>query len=156
MKKYEIKLLSSLFYEKYNNIEYPEIEDKATRPFLVLLVFIDGNRFAIPFRSNIGHQYCYKFSSSNRETKSKTALDFSKAVIINDDNYLGEDAYIDKKEFIELSSKYIFIINKFQNFLKKYKRIICNPEKYKYEFDLLSNYCTLKYFRKELNIDTDK
>ena len=87
MKIYEIKLLSEQFYNDYNISNYPEMEDKQSRPFLVLLVKIDDNTFAIPFRTNIKHKYCYKFTNTNRSTNTYTALDYSKAVIVNDSKY---------------------------------------------------------------------
>ena len=152
MNNYEIRLLSDLFYEKYNNNDYPEMEEKTSRPFLVLLVEIDDNKFAIPFRTNIRHKYCYKFANTNRLTESSTALDFSKAVIVNDSKYIGVEARIDQKEFVELSSKSIFIINKFKNFIEKYKKIMLNPQINYYEYDLLCKYSTLKYFHNELGI----
>ena len=152
MNNYEIRLLSDLFYEKYNNNDYPEMEEKISRPFLVLLVEIDDNKFAIPFRTNVRHKYCYKFANTNRLTESSTALDFSKAVIVNDSKYIGVEARIDQKEFVELSSKSIFIINKFKNFIEKYKKIMLNPQINYYEYDLLCKYSTLNYFHNELGI----
>ncbi len=153
MKNYEIRLLSPQFYIDYNVAKYPEMEDKEFRPFLVLLVKIENNTFAIPFRTNIKHKYCYKFSNSNRNTLTSTALDYSKAVIVNDTRYIGDSATIDQKEFVELSSKSIFIINKFKNFVLKYKKIMLEPAKYPYEFDALSKYSTLKYFHNELGLE---
>lgn len=152
MKTYEIKLLSEQFYNDYNISYYPEMEDKQSRPFLVLLVKIDDNTFAIPFRTNIKHKYCYKFTNTNRSTNTSTALDYSKAVIVNDSKYIGSAATIDQREFVELSSKSIFIINKFKNFIQKYKKIMNEPAKYSYEYDLLSKYSTLKYFHRELGL----
>lgn len=116
------------------------------------MVVIENNKFAIPFRTNVKHKYCYKFINTNRDTNSSTALDFSKAVIVNDESFIGVEAKIDQKEFVELSSKSIFIINKFKNFVSKYKKIMQNPGKNKYEYDLLTKYSTLKYFNKELGL----
>ena len=152
MKEYEIRLLSNEFYAKYNNTIFPEMEEKASRPFLVLLVVIENNKFAIPFRTNVKHKYCYKFINTNRYTNSSTALDFSKAVIVNDESFIGVEAKIDQREFVELSSKSIFIMNKFKNFVSKYKKIMQNPDKNKYEYELLKKYSTLKYFHEELGL----
>ena len=56
MKKlYEIRYLSKEFYELYPSDNYPELENKETRPFLVLLVSINDLKFAIPFRSTINY-----------------------------------------------------------------------------------------------------
>lgn len=46
------------------------------RPFLVLLIKIKDLTFAIPFRSNVRHNYCYKFKNSTRDIETSTALDF--------------------------------------------------------------------------------
>ena len=92
MKKYQINYLSVEFYKKYNSVVYPEIEYKEERPYLVLLVKIDENIFAIPFRSNVEHSSCYKFKNSQRVTNSSTGLDYSKAVIVNDSTYIGLSA----------------------------------------------------------------
>jgi hypothetical protein len=46
-KDYQINLLSSEFYNNYPSYLYPEMELKQSRPFLVLIVKIDGYTFAI-------------------------------------------------------------------------------------------------------------
>ena len=120
-KDYQINLLSSEFYNNYPSYLYPEMELKQSRPFLVLIVKIDGYTFAIPFRTNVRHNYCYKFKKTGRETATNTALDFTKAVIINDLKYIGVTATIDHNEYIELSSKSFFIIKKFKSFIESIK-----------------------------------
>ena len=47
-KNYELHYLSKSFYDKYNENEYPEIEHKKQRPYIVLLIKIDKNTFGIP------------------------------------------------------------------------------------------------------------
>ena len=145
-KEYQINLLSNEFYNKYPSSLYPEMELKQSRPFLVLIVKIDGHTFAIPFRTNVRHNYCYKFKNTGRQTETNTALDFTKAVIINDLKYIGVPATIDHEEYIELSSKSFFIIKKFKSFIERSKRLMADPNKYQYEYNWFSNYCTLKYF----------
>lgn len=152
MNSYEIRLLSNDFYNDYNLANYPEMEDKSNRPFLVMLIRIEENIFAIPFRTNVKHNYSYKFTNTNRNTNSSTALDFSKAVVITDEKYLGAYATIDRKEFLELENKEVFIINKFKTFIAKYKRIMKDPLSNRYEYELLNKYSTLKYFHKYLGL----
>ena len=60
-RKYIIRQLSKDFYQKYDRYNYPEIERKKDRPYMVMLIRIDNNIFAIPFRTNIKHNACYKF-----------------------------------------------------------------------------------------------
>ena len=148
-KLYEIRYLSKDFYNVYPKDIYPELECKETRPFLVLLVNINELKFAIPFRSNITHNFCYKFENSNRVSKSSTALDFSKSIIVKEDMYLDNYAFIDQEEYKELNSKIYFIISKFKKFILTYVKIKENYDKNSYKYKLL-NYCTLQYFYEDI------
>lgn len=78
---------------------------------------INNIKFAIPLRTNIRHSYCYKFNTSDRETDSITGIDYSKAVVISKDSYLGEVTDINDKEYLELQQKTFFIINKFKKYV---------------------------------------
>lgn len=147
---YSLNYLSSDFYYKYNSKNYPEIECKPSRPYLVMLIKIDKNTYAIPFRTNIRHKYCYKFKHSNRMTNSVTGLDYTKAVIVNDSIYIGSGATIDNKEFVELNNKYYFIVKQFKKYVDGYSDYVNEKlneyEKRKYQ------YSTLKYFHNELDL----
>ena len=99
-KKYEINYLSEDFFEKYDSKHFPEIEHKLNRPYLVLVLKVENNTYAIPFRTNVSHKACYRFKNSSRDTHSFTGLDYSKAVVVNDDRYIGTAAFIDEKEFL--------------------------------------------------------
>ncbi len=147
---YKLNYLSNEFYKKYDSVNYPEIENKIERPYMVILVVIDGNTFAIPFRTNIRHSYCYKFRNSQRTTQSVTGLDYTKAVIINDPSYIGKVARIDDSEYTELSNKYFFIISQFERYLSKYIEYVNGANTYSNSKKF--QYTTLKYFHKELNI----
>lgn len=147
---FTLNKLSADFYNDYDSVSYPEIENKPDRPYMVLIIRINGNTFALPFRTNIRHSYCYKFANSGRNTNSVTGIDFTKAVIVNQPNYIGVAATIDNREYVELSNKYHFIINKFTTYLTGYINFVKNggdeftAKKYRY--------CTLKYFHKELGV----
>ena len=150
-KEYQLNYLSPRFYEVYNSTEYPEIEHKETRPYMVLLVRLEDNTFAIPFRTNISHSNCYKFKQSTRPTGSVTGLDYTKAVIVNDERYIGVPARINDKEYIELNDNYKFIVKQFSKFVADYitfangKINYYNMKKYRFT--------TLKYFHRELGIE---
>lgn len=140
----ELRKLSKEFYKAFPHNEFPEMEAKLGRPYVVLLVEINNIKFAIPLRINIRHSYCYKFKTSDRETKSSTGIDFSKAVVISKDNYLGEETEINDKEYLELQEKAFFIINKFKKYVFDYISFKKNggnvyiAKRYKFS--------TLKYF----------
>ena len=150
-KTYELHYLTEEFYNKYNASDYPEIEHKKQRPYIVLLVKIDNNIFALPLRTNIKHSSCYKFQYSSRPTNSITGIDFSKAVIINEECYIGESAEIDNKEYVELNDRIAFIISKFRTYIKGYRVYAAGKAN---EFQAKKyKYTTLKYFHSELGIE---
>ena len=150
-KIFQIKYLTEQFYTDYPVDKFPEIEFKGDRPYVVFIIKIREHTFAIPFRTNIKHKYCYKFKKSGRDTDSTTGLDFTKAVVVDNEGYIGDDATVDKKEFNELNSRIIFIQKKFQTYLTNYIKFLNDEEdkfiakKYKYT--------TLQYFHKELGIE---
>lgn len=151
MENSKICLLNETFFEKYPSSKYPEIEFKENRPFLVLLIELDNNIFAIPFRTNVKHKYAYKFKKSNKLPKNKPALDFHKSVIITDD-MVGKLATIDEKEYLELKEKESEIIESFKKFLNHYKEVIKNPKENTYDYNNFKKYSSLQYFHKELNL----
>ena len=150
-KTYEIRHLSAEFCNNHSVSEFPEMELKDNRPYLVCLLQIESNTFAIPFRTNMKHNYGYKFRNTDRETHSSTGLDFTKAIVITSPADLGNRANISNKEFLELSEKHFFIRNKFTVYVKNYYKfiqgrlpeILCGAYRYS----------TLKYFHKELGIE---
>ncbi len=147
---FTLNKLSMDFYTDYNSVKYPEIEFKPSRPYVVMVVEIDGNRFALPLRTNIRHNFCYKFKNTGRDTDSSTGIDFSKAVVVNDQKYIGEPTTIDNKEYVELMNKFYFVIKKFRQYLEGYINYRKNGgNEYvarRYQFT------TLKYFDKELGL----
>ena len=151
MKKiYELRYLSNKLSIKYPRKDYPEFLFKQLRPYIVFLIEVDSHIFAIPFRTNINHNYSYIFSKTSRETHNSTGLDFTKAVLVDDETLLGSEARIDDKEYAELNKRYFYIRNQFIKYYNGFKKYIRNDlnckqtEAYKYS--------TLKYFQKELNI----
>lgn len=150
-KEYKLNYLSPLFYQKYSRDKYPEIENKENRPYMVLLVKVDCNTFAIPFRTNIKHNNCYKFQNSTRKTDSITGLDYSKAVIVNDSSYIGEAARVNDAEYTELDANYYNIIKRFTTYVRGYVKY---ASKTLNEYQKLNyRYTTLQYFHKELGIE---
>ena len=144
----ELRKLSNEFYKAYPHNKFPEMESKLGRPYVVLLVEINGVKFAIPLRTNIRHAFCYKFKTSDRKTESSTGIDFSKAVVISNECYLGEETDINDKEYLELQEKAFFIINKFKKYVTDYIQFKKNGgNEYIAKRYLFS---TLKYFDKIL------
>ena len=143
-KIFQLRKLSKEFYKDFPTNTFPEMEHKKNRPYIVLLVKISELTFAIPFRTNIRHSFCYKFKNSDRNTVSATGIDFSKAVIISKETYLGEETDINDKEYLELQSKYFFIINKFKKYVRGY--LLLKQNKGNEYLEKRYKYSTLKYF----------
>ena len=93
------------------------METKENRPYVVLLVNINDIKFAIPLRTNIRHRNCYKFETSDRETDSITGIDYSKAVVISKDPYLGKITDINDKEYLELQQRHSLLSKSLKNTL---------------------------------------
>ena len=149
-KHYKLNYLSEAFYEKYTSAQFPEIETKRNRPYMVMLIKIDNNTFAVPFRTNIRHSNCYKFKQTTRQTDTVTGLDYSKAVIVNDSAYIGDAARINDKEYDELDRNYYIIIKRFKKYVSGYIDFV-NGKSDEYTIKRYK-YTTLKYFHNELNI----
>ena len=147
---FTLNKLSMDFYTNYPATRYAEIEYKPSRTYIEMVVEIDGNKFALPLRTNIRHNYCYKFKNTGRDTQSSTGIDFTKAVIVNDEKYIGVSTTIDNKEYVELMNKFYFVIKKFCNYLQGYIDYRRNGgdefTARKYQFT------TLQYFERELGI----
>lgn len=148
---YSLNRLSAEFYKDYESARYPEIENKEDRPYMVLVIKIERNTFALPLRTNIRHNYGYKFKTSDRKTESCTGIDYTKAVIINDQKYIGEVASINGKEYVEIDRNAHRIIAGFERYLNGYIRYrksggtTYDQKRYRYS--------TLKYFHDELGLE---
>lgn len=149
-KDFEIRELSTKFYTLFPASKFPEMLHKQDRPYLVLLVKINNNNFALPFRTNIRHNECYKFAKTTRNTNSSTGIDFTKAVIINDITLLGNSTRINSAEFADLRKNSHKIISKFESYLKNYihyaqgTKSVFNAQKYAFS--------SLQYFHSELGL----
>jgi protein AbiQ len=141
------KHLTELFYETYAGCK--EILLKEKRQYCIALFIVDDIKFAIPFRTNINHNYGYIFKNSPRSDRS--GLDFTKAVVITDESFIGENAIIDSKEYSEFINKQVVIANRFEKFIKDYRKWTSNPSYYRAEKTI--SFSALQYFHKELGLN---
>ena len=92
----ELRYLSSLFYQKYKDCT--EILSKGeTRPYIIILIEVENNKFAIPIRTHLHKtKDCYE---SNPQSNS--GLDYTKAVVISRDDYIDSTKYpeIEHREY---------------------------------------------------------
>lgn len=81
-------------------------------------------------------------------------LDLSKAVVINDYEKFVDTitkVYISDDEYKVLLGKENFLSKKLETYIKKYKKVLKNPDIPKNS--ILLKYSTLQYFHIELNIE---
>ena len=158
MGSYQIMSLSMQFYKDYPSKLYPEILSKNTRHYYVAVIklnYLKGKYICIPFRSEMNHNNGYKFRFSKRSKIHKSGLDFSKLVIITNLKYLEKDTCIDADEFLEMLKNDDIITRKLIRYIDEYKAILTGNLKVDQQyFNRRYKYSTLKYFHKELGIDT--
>ena len=70
---------------------YEEILSKEDRPYSCLLVKQHGYLICVPFRTEIRHKYAYHFQTSERSRKYHSGLDFTKVVIVTNQEFINED-----------------------------------------------------------------
>lgn len=137
--------LSDEFYNAYPAADYPEMEQKNSRPYIQVCVEIDGVQYAIPLRSDIHHPYVLW-----TDKKNNCGLDFSKAVVINKDSYIDAnlEPHLRQKEFDALRGKDYKIRTKMEKYIEKYKK--AKQDLSKPINQILVKYSTLQYFEKEI------
>ena len=141
--------LSSDFYNDYPATEYPEIEQKALRPYIQLLTLIDGIQYAIPLRSHITHPHVFWTDKQNQ-----CGLDFSKAVVISKQNYIDNTKvpHIRQNEFDALRGKDYRIQQKMAKYIADYKKAKTKDDEISQE---LCRNSTLQYFEEYIKGESE-
>ena len=130
--------LSEKFYTQYG--KYSEILKKETRPYACLAVLIDGMTFAIPFRHHINHSYSFITSGTQ-------GLDYSKAVVIEDEEYISPlPVWIETSDFNAIKGREARIVNGMRKYYHLYLKAVENRDNPHYAN--IFNFSTLKYFIK--------
>lgn len=132
----KIKILSKKFYDTYSDCS--EILKKETRPYACLTIELDGLLFAIPFRHHIRHSYSF-------HTLGEAGLDYTKAVIISDNEYLtDEHPSIESKEFSIIKKNEQKIKYGLKKYVNQYKRAMKHRDNPRSKNIL--KYSSLQYF----------
>lgn len=109
--------LSEQFYSDFANCD--EIEKKVDRPYVKVLVQIDGHTFAIPLRSHIAHRHVLW-----TDKERGCGLDFSKAVVVDKPEYIDNirKPYIRPNEFDALRGKEYIVEQRLRKYIADYKK----------------------------------
>lgn len=151
----QILKLTNKFYTDYPNPPYSEILKKQQRAYNCLLFETHYHYFiCIPFRTEISHKYAYHFKKSIRSRKHKSGLDYTKIVIIKDNQYIDcKDALIDKDEFNETMKNLGRIKEEALIFVEDYVKCIKGEKSiHASEFRRRYGFSPLQYFHRELEI----
>lgn len=151
----DIYLLSPKYIKDYPLAKYPELMYKQGRPYNCLLIDTHYDYFiCVPYRSYINHQNAFLFKGTERSKRTKSGLDYSKLVLIKDDEYLDtKKAIIDRDEYKETIKHLPRIVKEVEDYITTYVSHVdgtmpLHPKEYarKYQFS------TLPYFHDILKI----
>ena len=156
---HQVLRLTEEFYDRYPNPPFTELETKESRQYNCLLVQSHYGYFiCIPFRSRVNHKYAFHFKDSARSRRGKSALDYSKSVIVNDTVFLdSKPAIVDSDEYSEMMRNMDIIVAEILKYVDEYVSF-CNNETLRIseeEFARRYRFSTLKYFHDILGVNTE-
>lgn len=112
-----IKLDPAFFAENNHLVEVMDrsgdMWPSKVRGYGVVMININNLTFGIPLRSNTKHSNCFKF-------KNDQALDYTKAILIEKDNYIGDVFLIPGDDYKAIKEKTNHIQLAFNKYVEKY------------------------------------
>ena len=110
------------FYEDHKDLA--QLEKKSSRPYVQMTVDEYNINFVVPLRSNIEHFEHVLWTNKNE----KCGLDFSKLVVISDEEYIRKDLapHIRQDEFAKLKGKEYIIKEKIIKHISEYNKAKAN------------------------------
>ena len=152
---YQILKLTDNFYDAYPNPPYIEILKKRKRAYNCLLFQTHYDYFiCIPYRTEVSHNYAYHFRNSVRSRRHKSGLDYTKIVIIKNNEHIDNvNAVVDQDEYNETMVNLPRIKREALEFVEDYiahmkGTNVLHPEEFRRRY----RYSPLKYFHRELGI----
>jgi len=130
---------------------------KQGRPYTCLLIDShDGYFICVPFRSSIRHNNAFLFKGTARSKQSLSGLDYSKIVIISNDDYIDSvsTAVIDQDEYNEMMVNLQQIVTEVLDYIDTYINHIngispLHPRQFARRY----RFSTLAYFHDVLGIN---
>ena len=110
--------LKEQFYKDYGHLEH--IMKKTGRPYVRILLKVDGIIYCIPMRSNINHPYVFW-----TDKKNKCGIDFGNTIAIRDvEKYIDTESkpIIRQNEFDAMKGKERVIERMLIQYLSDYKK----------------------------------
>ena len=156
--EYEVDIcrLSPAFFAEYPPSNYPEIMTKDSRPYTCLMIETHKDYLiCIPFRSSIHHDDAFLFTGTNRSRRTRSGLDYKKAIIIKDTSYIDSNTSIvvDNDEYTAMITNITKIVNDVHSYISKYiNHVNGTAPLHEREFTRRYQYSTLPYFHDILGI----
>jgi len=145
----QLRTLTDQFY--VDNTDLKEAldgsNDGKVRGYGIVVIDLDGLVFGIPLRSHLNHKFGFV---SERSEGVKKGLDYTKALLIQKDEYVSRAYKIPASEFIHINDNKDKIQEDFNKFVSRY--IEAHNKK---DVNILRNYrySTLKNYHKELGLE---
>lgn len=145
----QLRSLTDQFYNDNQGLE--EALDGSNRGkvrgYGIVVIDIKGLTFGIPLRSHLNHKFGFV---SERSDEGNKGLDYTKALLIQKDEYIARAYKIPTLEFTHLNDNKEKIQNDFIKFVERYVEAIKKGDQ-----NVLRNYrySTLKNYHKELGIE---
>ena len=146
----EYTFLTEKFYNDYPHEQYEQMEIKDNRPYAHVQVEVYNQLFCIPLRSHIDHPHAF-FTNK----KDHCGVDYSKAVIINDDDYIDKSrkVFLRNDEYKKLRGKDYIIKKQFMDYIELYKQ--AKSDETVVHRDNILKFSTLQYFEDYIYTDSD-
>jgi len=132
----QIAKINQAFFTQNNGL-IEALDEKAGRGYGIAVVTIgNGLKFGIPLRSNMKHKEGFT-------TVERKGLDYSKAILIDNDAHIGSTFKIPADEYKKIQDREHFITGKFQKYVEKYIRSVKKADANvlrEYRFSTLQNY----------------
>jgi len=148
----EIRKLTQTFYNDYPHIQYPEILHDVLRPYSIALFTFVDYYVGVPFRTYMKHNNGFLFSAKPIP-HSRPGLDYTKIVVFDKNEYVGQLANIDNNQQSEFIQNIATISQEIDDYIQVYinhcKGInVLHPRAFQRKY----GYSTLKYFHDILGI----
>ncbi len=109
-------------------------------------------------RTEIRHKYAYHFQASERSGKHHSGLDFTKLVIVTNQEFINEGiVVVDQDEYKEIIYNIGKIVDSVIKFVDDYVEHIKGIKRlHEREFERRYHFSSLKYFKRELGLSQKK
>lgn len=145
----QLRSLTDQFYADNKGLEeaLDESNDGKVRGYGIVIIDIKGLTFGIPLRSHLNHKFGFV---SDRSATGTKGLDYTKALLIQNEAYVSRAYKIPTAEFTRINDNKEKIQEDFNKFVNRYIEAHIKKDE-----NILRNYrySTLQNYHKELELE---